>query len=72
LTISSDRVFAINFEHTEDGTFKSLAMSQDLMYHDGKKNIIDILRKEHKNKKIIFVGDSVGDMEAGKSADLFI
>ena len=72
LNIPSDRIFAINFEHTENGKFKSLAMSQDLMYHDGKKKTIDMLRNKYKEKKIVFVGDSVGDMEAGNSADLFI
>lgn len=72
LHIQSDRVFAINFEHTEDGKFKSLAMSEDLMYHNGKKKTIDMLRNKYKDKKIVFIGDSVGDMEAGNSADLFI
>jgi len=47
-------------------------MSQDLMYHDGKKKTIDMLRNKYKDKKMVFVGDSVGDMEAGNAADLFI
>lgn len=72
LTIPSDRVFAINFEHTKDGKFKSLAMSQDLMYHDGKKKTIDMLHTKYPTHKIVFIGDSVGDMEAWKSADIFI
>jgi 2-hydroxy-3-keto-5-methylthiopentenyl-1-phosphate phosphatase len=72
LTLSSDRVFAINFHHTDAGDFKSLDMSQDLMYHDGKKRTIDTLRKNYPHDPIIFIGDSVGDMEAGAYADLFI
>ena len=72
LTLPSDRVFAINFHHADDGDFKSLAMSQDLMYHYGKKRTIDTLRKNYPHDPIIFIGDSVGDMEAGAYADLFI
>jgi 2-hydroxy-3-keto-5-methylthiopentenyl-1-phosphate phosphatase len=72
LTLSLDRVFAINFHHTDAGDFKSLDMSQDLMYHDGKKRTIDRLRKNYAHDPIVFIGDSVGDMEAGAYADLFI
>lgn len=72
LNIPSDRIFAINFKHTPNWWFKWLAMSQDLMYHDGKKKTIDILHTQYPEEKIVFVGDSVGDMEAGNSADLFI
>jgi 2-hydroxy-3-keto-5-methylthiopentenyl-1-phosphate phosphatase len=60
------------FHHTDDGHFKALAMSQDLMYHDGKKRTIDMVRKNDPHNPIVFVGDSVGDMEAGSYADLFI
>lgn len=70
--IPSDWIFAINFEHNSNGWFKSLDMSQDLMYHNGKQRVINNLRKENPNKKIIFIWDSVGDMEAWNSADLFI
>lgn len=72
LNIPSDRVFAINFIHTEDGWFKSLDMSQDLMYHNGKKKTIEMLYTQYPEQNIVFVGDSVGDMEAGDTADLFI
>jgi 2-hydroxy-3-keto-5-methylthiopentenyl-1-phosphate phosphatase len=42
------------------------------MYHDGKKKTIELLHDKYKDKKIVFIWDSVGDMEAGNSADLFI
>jgi 2-hydroxy-3-keto-5-methylthiopentenyl-1-phosphate phosphatase len=47
-------------------------MSQDLMYHNGKPKTIETIRNNYPQDPVVFIGDSVGDMEAGSYADLFI
>lgn len=55
----------------ENGDYMGLDPSDPLTTDGGKAEIIKKLKNKN-NNKIIFVGDSAGDMEAGKYADLFI
>ena len=52
--------------------FEGLDMSQDLMYYDGKRRVIEKLRSSYPDKKIVFSGDSLWDYESGQIADLFV
>ena len=72
LDIDPERVFAVNFHHDNDGKFLWLDMSQDLMYYDGKKRIINTLRQQYPDEKIVFSWDSFNDLESGQAADLFV
>lgn len=54
-----------------EGNFAGLSSDDPLTKDDGKSTIIKSI-KNSKNDKIIFVGDSAKDMEAGKNADLFV
>ncbi len=72
LNIPPEWVFALHFHHTEDGTYQSLDMTQDLMYYDGKRRIIEKLRESYPNEKIVFSWDSLWDYESGQIADLFV
>ena len=72
LHIDPEWIFALHFHHTEDGTYQSLDMTQDLMYYDGKRKVIEKLRASYPEETIVFSGDSLWDYESGQIADLFI
>lgn len=72
LSIPHERVFALDFIHDDKWWFVGLDMTQDLMYSTGKQHMIEQLRQYYPSQKIIFSGDSVGDMRSGRYADLFI
>ena len=65
-------IFGTEIEHHEDRSFKHFNPDQLLVRDDGKDCVIRSLRGEKTIEQIIFVGDSYGDMLAGREADLFI
>lgn len=72
LRIPSEWVLALDFHHHATWEFEGLDMSQDLMYYDGKRRVIEKLRSSYPDKKIVFSGDSLWDYESGQIADLFV
>ena len=72
LGISPELCFHNELELDTNGEFLNFNTSQSLAKETGKGEIISQLKKQFPEEKIIFVGDSVGDMLAGKSTDLFV
>jgi phosphoserine phosphatase len=71
LGIHERDVHALIFDHAPDGAYLWFP-EQALKYENGKAITLRELKKRFPEEKIIFVGDSVGDMMAGQQADLFI
>ena len=72
LNIDPEWIFALHFHHTEDGRYQWLDMTQDLMYYDGKRKVIQKLRESYPDETIVFSWDSLWDYESGQIADVFI
>lgn len=71
LHIQERDVFALVFDHDAEGNY-SWFPEQALKYENGKSVTLRELKKRFPEEKIVFIGDSVGDMIAGQQADLFI
>lgn len=71
LDIPERHVHALVFDHHPDGSYAWFP-EQALKYENGKTVILRELKQRFPDEKIIFIGDSVGDMIAGQQAHLFI
>lgn len=72
LNIDPEWIFALHFHHAEDGRYQWLDMTQDLMYYDWKRKVIQKLRESYPDETIVFSWDSLWDYESGQIADVFI
>jgi HAD superfamily phosphoserine phosphatase-like hydrolase len=71
LHIDQKETYALVFDHDAEGAY-SWFPEQALKYENGKAVILRELKKRFPEEKIVFIGDSVGDMIAGQQADVFI
>jgi phosphoserine phosphatase len=71
LHIPPTHVFANTLEFTAQGAFNQLNRSIQLWQPQGKKLIIDSLRKRYPGRWAI-IGDSVSDLEIARTTDLFV
>ena len=72
LNINHDLCFCNKTEFFENGDFKYFDDSQLLAQENGKGVVISSLKSKFPRENVVFIGDSVGDMFAGKNADMFI
>jgi len=71
LNIKDNDIHALVFDHNADGSYAWFP-EQALKYENGKAVTLREIKKRFPDEKIVFIGDSVGDMNAWLQADQFI
>ncbi len=72
LNVNKELVFANKIEFDEGGNYVRLPENQFLTKNDGKPNVIKHLKEKFPQEKVVFVGDSVRDLDTVGIADKFI
>jgi len=71
LSLSEDLCIGVKAAFDDQGEYLGLDEEDPLAYDGGKGKIIEKIKKQT-SEKIIFIGDSKADMDAGVFSDLFI
>lgn len=70
--LKMDFAHGIEVIHDEEGKYKGLLPDQPLLSSDGKKKIVEQIKKAYPGEEVVFIGDGITDLNTKEVADRFI
>lgn len=70
--LKMDFAHGVEVIHDEEGKYKGLLPDQPLLSGDGKKKIIEQIKKAYPGEEVVFIGDKINDINVKEVADRFI
>jgi HAD superfamily phosphoserine phosphatase-like hydrolase len=70
--LKMDFAHGVEVVHDEEWKYKGLLPDQPLLSSDGKKRIVEQIKKAYPGEEVVFIGDKISDINVKEVADRFI